>query len=439
VLPKVSLAPLVVVVEAFGRALGNTFGIIGRGLRGLLRNVLPDESILRLSPSVMIFFAVAIPLLISIIGGTVYVQRGRAAQHQVYYEQAQEAAGQARVQTEPDNIRTAWGLTLDYLDQAEFYAVTDESSALRAEATNVLDQLDGIIRLEFQPAIIGGLGENVNIIQMMATTNDLYLLDSEQGIVKRALLTGRGYEIDTNFICGPSFGQTIIGNLVDIVSLPRGTLENATLLAMDGGANLMYCTPDGEQPLTAQMAPPNTNFGEPIAFTLDMGDLYVLDPPVNAVWIYRNLENAQQPRFFFGDQIPPMQDVIDLAVNSDDLYLLHSDGHITTCTYSSFQGSPTRCEEPAAYIDPRPGRENSAVIQDALFNQIFFSPPPDPSIYMLDPSGQAIYHFSLRLAFQRQFRAVDPLPEGPATAFAVSPNRTVFLAIGNRVFYAALP
>jgi hypothetical protein len=438
-LPKIPLAPILAVLGAFGRALSSTLGIIGRGLVGLLKNVLPDESVLRLPPSLIVFLAVAIPLLVSIVGGTVYVQRGRAAQHQNYYEQALTAAAQARAQTESDNIRAAWKITLDYLDQAEFYAVSDQSTALRGEATTALDLLDGIVRLDFQPAISGGLGDNIHITQMVATASDLYLLDSGQGTVKRAFLTGRGYEIDTSFICGPSFGETLIGKLVDITSLPSGFPDNATLLGMDEGANLTYCVPDGIQPANKQVAPPSTNFGEPVALTLDMGDLYILDPAVNAVWIYRNQDTAQQPRFFFGNDIPPMQDVIDLAVNSDDLYLLHSDGHITTCIYSGFEGSPTRCEDPATYIDPRPGRQNGAVIPDALFNQIYFSPPPDPSMYMLDPGGQAIYHFSLRLAFQRQFRSIDPLPEGPATAFAVSPNRTIFLAIGNQVFYAALP
>lgn len=438
-LPKLSIAPLIPILSAFGRAVSNTSSIIGRGLGGLLKNILPDESVLHLPSSMIVLLAVAIPLIISIIGGTVYIQRGRTAQHQVYFQQAQDVAEQARTQTDAEKIRTDWNRTLDYLDQAEFYGETDKSNALRNEAIAILDQLDGIVRLDFLPAIIGGLGDNMHITQMVATTSDLYMLDSQQGIVKRAFMTNQGYEIDARFICGPSQGQTIIGDLVDIISLPRGTVGNATLLAMDANANLMYCTPDGEQPITKQIAPPSTNFGEPIALTLDMGDLYLLDPSVNAVWIYRNQDTAQQPRFFFGDEIPPMQDVIDLAVNNDDLYLLHADGHITTCIYSGFQGSPTRCEEPATYIDPRPGRENGAVIPDALFNQIYFSPPPDPSMYMLDPDGQAIYHFSLRLAFQRQFQAIKPLVEGPATAFAVSPNRTVLMAIGNEVYYAALP
>ncbi len=440
--PELSAAPLKAVLSTFGRALSSVFGPVGRGLGSILKNVLPDESLLNLSPSAMIFFAVAVPVVMGVIGARVYVQRGRAAQHQVYYEQALQAAEQAVFLSDPAELRSAWEVVVNNLDQAEAYAVTEESQALRAEARTTLDELDFVERLDYQPAIIGlsaGLGESVMVTRMVATDGDLYMLDSSQGVVKRAILTGSGYQIDPTFNCGPSYGTTIVGPLIDIVALPRGSTMNATILGMDANGVLLYCVPGGGAPLSAQMAPPNINFGSPKALTLDTGDLYVLDPQTNAVWIYRRMEFAQQPRLFFGDQIPPMQDVIDLAVNLDDLYLLHADGHMTMCTYSVFVEAPTRCEDPILFTDPRPGRMDGPVLPDSLFSQMYFSPPPDPSIYMLDPGNQAIFHFSLRMAFQRQLRALEDLPEGPATAFAVSPNRTVFIAVGNEVFYAALP
>ena len=72
--------------------------------------------------------------------------------------------------------------------------------------------------------------------------------------------------------------------------------------------------------------------------------------------------------------------------------------------------------------------------------------PPDPSLYLLDPSSQAIYHFSLRLNYQRQLRPDTDLlleastPEKPATAFTISPdNRITFMALGNQVLYAGMP
>jgi hypothetical protein len=207
---------------------------------------------------------------------------------------------------------------------------------------------------------------------------------------------------------------------------------------MDANGNLLYCVV-GNQPYSAAMAPPNTGFGEPMAIALDRSDLYVLDPNVNAVWLYHNLEVSQQPRLFFGDEIPPMQDVIDLTAYNDDLYLLHADGHITKCTYSSLSESPTRCDEPYPYSDNRPGRVHGPVIEDTVFSQIYFLSFPERSMYFLDPQNQAVFYFSVLLNLQSQYQPKDSIAKGNATAFAISPNRTLFLAISNQVYYAAMP
>jgi hypothetical protein len=57
---------------------------------------------------------------------------------------------------------------------------------------------------------------------------------------------------------------------------------------------------------------------------------------------------------------------------------------------------------------------------------------------MLDAEAGAVYHYSLRLTFQRQFRPLAAHAE-TATAFAVSPGRMMFLAYGNEIFWALIP
>lgn len=433
-----TLVPLLLVLKRIAQATVGTLRVLGHRLMGLLRNILPDESVLSVSPAVMIFLAIAIPLTLSVIGAVIFVQRGRSQQALIYYNQAYQAAEYAQTLTEPAEQRAAWQAVLSLLDKAESYAVTQDSKALRAQAQDTLDGLDWVERLDFKQAILGGLGGEIQISRLVATETELYILNAAKGNVLRTLLTGRGYELDPNFRCGPSLGPTIVGPLIDIVALPPGAVENAVILGMDASGALLYCIP-GKQPLTAVLTPPSMNFGEPKGFVLDRGDLYVLDPDANAVWIYRNMDFAQQPRFFFGDEVPPMQDVVDLAVNGDDLFLLHADGHITKCVYSSLTGAPTRCEDPYPFTDLRPGRQGGNVIPDALFNQIYFSPPPEPSLYLLDPSNQAIYYLSMRLNLQRQYRPLVQLAGGQATAFAVSPTRLIFIATGNQVYYAALP
>jgi hypothetical protein len=309
---------------------------------------------------------------------------------------------------------------------------------LRSQAREELDKLDAIERLDYQPALTDKLDEGVQITRIVADSGDIYLLNSVQGNVYRALLTGQGYSIDSSFRCGPQAAAGTIGPLVDITPLPTGDLSGATILGMDLNGGLIYCTPGGD-PTTTVLAPPPVNFSNPKAFAYDSGDLFIIDPPNKAVWVYRNMEIDQPPHQFLGDITSFMVDVIDMAVNGDDLYLLHSNGGMTKCTFSWTEGVPTRCEDPFVYTDNRPGRSGGEIIPDALFDQISYSPPPDPSLYLLDPQNQAIYHFSLRLNLDRQYRALQQLADGKATAFSISPTRLAFLAIGNQVFYAALP
>ena len=77
-------------------------------------------------------------------------------------------------------------------------------------------------------------------------------------------------------------------------------------------------------------------------------------------------------------------------------------------------------------------------MQGTHFRQIQFAPPPDPSLYLFDPLDEAIYHLSLKLAFQRQYRPQNPLP-GEPTAFAVGPNRRAFIATEDQVYFAIMP
>jgi hypothetical protein len=168
-----------------------------------------------------------------------------------------------------------------------------------------------------------------------------------------------------------------------------------------------------------------------------------MDPAKNAVWIYPNLVDPPRP-FFTGDP-PDMKDVVDLAVQRDDLYLLHSDARLTLCTFTGMEVSPTLCAL-LTYTDSRPGLEGQLFIPDLPFLQLAISQPPDPALYLLEPGAQALHHFSLRLTFQQQFRplsALTPAPPGqfePATAFALTPDKRVaIMAVGDQIFYAGLP
>ena len=400
--------------------------------------------------SSMAFIAVAVPILVVLAASMVYFQLGQPSRYKYYYGQALAAAQQAQAQSNPLDVRHSWETVIYFLGKADTYQYqpSQDSLVLRQEAQTALDNLDGIVRLDFRPAIISGLSSTIKISHMAATDTDLYMLNAARGNVLRAFLTSQGYEVDPEFNCGPGqYGNTSVGPLIDIVALPKVNTNNATLLAMDANANLLYCIP-AAAPVAVTLAAPELGWHGIDAFVLDTDgkNLYVLDPAGNAVWIYAGNfgDFPNLPTIFFAEQIPQnMNTAIDLAVNGDDLFLLFRDGHATSCTLSQLDVAPTRCTDPVTYVDTRPGQQSGAQISDAVFTQMSFAPPPDPSLYLFEPLTQAIYRFSPRpdsLTLQGQFRAGEAerqrMISDPATAMTMSPNRYLFLSVGSQVYYA---
>lgn len=427
------------------RSLDRTLRSAQAGMRAFLQRILPDDALLSLPVSLMAFIAVAIPLVVVAISWTVYTQQGRASAYDDYLAQAGEIIARAGGETDPDALRGIYTEALAALDRAEQERVTEQSSLVRSQVQAAYDRLESIARLEFQPAVVGGLPAGVLIGRILTGDEELYLLDATQGLVLRAELTERGYELDRSFLCGPGSQN---GPLVDIALLPRGEIdpsfsENSAaprIVGIDANGNLLYCRTD-EPPTAAVLPPPDSNWGRVEAMRLDSGVMYVLDPVTNAVWYYIGSQYlfTERPGFFFDEDVPTIRNAIDMAVDRSDLYLLHDTSQVTRCVYSSLDTAPTRCTEPADFTDTRAGRQAGPSISGAVFSQIQYAPPPEPSIFLLDPQARAVYHFSVQLTLQRQYRSAGALPEGEATAFAVSPNRRLFLALGDQLFVALLP
>ncbi len=433
------------------RGIRAFFQSISRRTGKFLPNLVPgQEGRLDGLGSGMGLLAVVIPVVIVAIAATVYVQYGRTAQFNTNYEMALDQASQARGQENPTEVRRAWDSTIYYLDQAE-KSLKNQPNAidLRQEAQTALDNLDGILRLGFRPAIAGGLSRNVRISQMAATDTDLYILDSTRGSVMRATLADQIYEMDTSFQCEPgSYESVTVGPLIGLKALPMSNVYNARVLAMDAHGTLLYC--GLSDPVAVALVPPQLGWRNITAFTLDSDgrNLFVLDPGSNAIWQYAGTlgQFTELPIMFFGEQVPQnMTSAIAVAVNNADLYLLFQDGHVTACPKTRIDVVPMRCSDPATFQDTRPERQPGPRINDAIFSQMTFASAPDPSLYMLEPLTRAVYRFSPRadsLELRGQFRAAmeaetdGALQAGPATAMAIGPNRYIFISVGDQVFFA---
>lgn len=418
----------------------------GERLSAFLPRLLPTaEPLEQYAPSsfTMAGIAIAVPLIVVVVMFVVWTKYGRSQQYEINLALARQKREHALVLTQPIEQRRAWESVLLSVGIAESHTKTEETVSIRREAETKLDELLGITRLQFSPAFSGGLG--IEISRMAASESDLFLLNAEKGEALRAQpsASGRGFQIDTSFNCKPGvYGNYTVGPLVDILTLPLLNSINATLLGIDAAGNLLYCAP-GQVALAIPLSPPDTNWKRVTAFTLSGGNLYVLDAPARAVWVYTGKDGAfiDRPYFFFGGQTPEKQDVIDLLVSGDDLYMLHADGHLSACSYSRLETKPTRCEDPIPLINPFPAYQDENLFASAHFTQMFFAALPDPSILLLDADAQSVFRFSPRaFELQNQIRAargVHSIPPGAVGAAAIAPNHVLYLAVNGQVYFAA--
>jgi hypothetical protein len=144
---------------------------------------------------------------------------------------------------------------------------------------------------------------------------------------------------------------------------------------------------------------------------------------------------------YFVDQVPDLSGAIDLAKTQDELLILHNDGHLDRCQRSleaaAGGGVQVRasCDAEPRFQDERPGYGGGRSIPGALPAQIAYSPPPEPSIFILDSLSGNVYHYSMRLVYQGQYQPISEF-ETPPSSLAFGPPNTLFLGMGDQVYYA---
>lgn len=386
--------------------------------------------------------AVLVPLLLVGLTTFIYLSQGQGNEYSYFLAQAEASANNAVLMQTDELKREAWNQTIEWLDKAAAYQKSDEVNALYLRARLALDELDGAKRLIYKPAFAVGLFPDMSVSNIISLNRDLYLLDKTSGEVRHLTLQSQGYSLDEAFRCGPgSINGVQVGKLVDMVAIPINNPAKAPILAIDSAGTLLYCAV-GSNPTAAILMPPDGGWQELKSIAFDAGNLFVLDSAANAIWIYRGFSSNfdQVPVSYFDAMPVKLQEAVDLAVSKDELFLLHADGHSSHCLASQISGLVT-CEDPYPYQDAVGGGAG-VDLASLKFNQMAYSPPPDPSIYFLEPETAELYQFSLRLNLNQVLRpglSDGSLPTARATSFAVAANRQVFLAFGNAVYYAILP
>lgn len=386
--------------------------------------------------------AIVVPLIIVAVAALIFFNRGEDNEYAYYLAQAQASVNNAALMQTEELQREGWEQALVFLDKAESFQETDEINRLRLQAQTALDELDGARRLQYVPAFASNLHPGLDIAAIVSLNNDLYLLDQASGSVKYLNLYTNGYQMDSEFVCGPgTYDGVQVGELVDLINIPLNNPAKAPVMAIDGAGNLLYCSP-GSNPAAVHLPTPEIGWSDLKRMVFDSNRLYILDPGNKALWIYRgftsNFSNA--PVAYFDEELLELADAVDFEVEGEELFLLHADGRSSYCL-ASFVSGLTTCDDPYPYQDA--GTSGTNVDFATLkFEQLAYSPPPDPSIYYLEADKAELYQFSLRLNLNKVLRSglkAGTLPDGGASAFYVSPDRKVFMAFGSQLYYAVLP
>lgn len=389
-----------------------------------------------------ILLAILVPLAVVIVAGGIYLARGRNTQFNEYLSLAQDTARRAAQMDSDGERQTAWTQVLAYLNRAEALERTDETTALRQEAQLALDGLDNATPIQFA-RINMPLGSGTAQITHLAAYNlDLFALDQASGSVLHFMQKDGGFNYDTAFTCGPgNYGGVNVDKLLVFASIPFNNAHRAPIVAMDGAGNLLYCAV-GQAPVAAQLSLPEGGWGKPVAAAYDNGRLLVLDAEKERLWVYRGAADALEnpPASYFEDQEMDLGKARDFTISGDELFVLYEDGHSAHCVSSAISGT-MECANPAAYQDERAGvsPQDFNLVQP---QRLAFAPPPEAAVYYLDPRMGRLYQFSLRLNLNSVLRPAPSslgLPIQPVTAFLVTPNRLVFYAYANQLFYSYLP
>ena len=415
------------------------------GFGTMLPRLLPkeenEETSMRLPLGMMGLVAIIIPLIVVTIASVVYFRFGRDIRYETFYTQAEEARERAISQSDPIAERLAWQEVLSNLNLAEERKKTEDTRALRNEAEEHIDQLLGIWRLAFRPAI-NELPRGIRITRIAANDTELFILDESKGEVLRAYLVGNGYQFDPSFICRPDdYGGKTINRLVEIQILPKSNAMGASVLAFDAQGGLLYCS-GSNYPQALSLEAPSVGFRDITAVALQSDVLYVLDALSREVWVYGGQASTfiNYPTAFFSTETPSgMEYAVDLSINDTDLYLLFNDGHLATCTYSLLDSVPTRCINPIQLVDTNPAAGGGNAFGEALFTEMHISDPPDAAILLMAGESQSIFRFSPRsYELQNQLKArtdgENALPAIALTALTTNANHVLFIAQDDQVF-----
>lgn len=392
------------------------------------------------------FLALLIPIVVSGIVLSVYLQRGNVEElGQIKQDMVEQLVIAEGAVGDPAQSRAAYEAVLALASSANDLRPGDgEVARMRFEARESLDRMDGITRLA--ATSFGSFSDEANLTNVAlrdTTEGGFYALDEA---ANQVLFVGTDESYDNVDLgdasvvafSGQAVGTEIMGPFVDMIWRGDGSADTRAGLTMLDRTGVLFTFYPNLGDTRAVPLGFSSTWLSPAAISTYGGRLYVLDTGAGQIWKYFPQgegfeQDPEDTAIFFGPEAD-LQQAVDFDLYSEDgsMVVAYQDGRIR-------------------YYDTRSGRiqwDENTLLQNGLVSPLVAPTVVElvgrglnASIFVLDPGSNRIVQISRGGTVLAQYRALDEagnelLDKASDFAVAEAPFR-LLVSAGNGIYRAS--
>lgn len=385
------------------------------------------------------YVAVAIPVVVLVIVGLVYLERERAsyAAHDQLIQTAKAKYDQALSEmADVDLARSLLGDALNLLDEAKtVLPVAVEPPNLRKDILKNVDQINLVERLYWIPRLHQYTNPKTDLSRIVVDGINVYVLDKGTDQVFGYVLneTEDGFQDSSEDPVlikeGGQVGDVVVSDLLDMNWMPAGSgRQTGNLIVVDKkGALLDYSPTWGvrNRPLAA-----TDDWLYPQVVSGFNGKLYILDAQLNQILKYLPITAeggyGNPPVHYIDEDVEvDLTGVVDMGIDGH-IYVLFANGKIS----KFLNGAPVPFEVTGLQV---PLSNPSAMFTNADQDTQY--------LYVADRGNNRVVQLTKDGRFQRQFKvdtdtnAFDDL----RSLWVDELEQKMYILGGNSVFITSLP
>lgn len=384
---------------------------------------------------ILLGVAITIPLLILLVVGVTYLQKGQAREQQ-FNDLVQKARTNYQQATSSGDESAAISLlkeALELLDKAEEIKPGEsETALLRREIEDRSDKVNKVHRLVWFAELHTYGDEGTALGRVLLSGVDVYVLDRGLGRIYHHQLNeaGDGLRPDEGNPAVVTQGQEIegkaISRLIDMTWVQAGGgRQTSDLLALAEGPALLEYNPTwGITPLPIGGT---ESWKTPLRTGSYFGNFYVLDPGAGQIFRYLPTSTGygDSPQGYLPEPNPlPPDAVVDMAIDGH-IYLLFADG-----TIRKFLGGEPVSFEIGGLSEPLKKPVAIYTAPDEQGRYIYIADAGAERIVQIDKDGQLVQQF--KSSNGKQFADLRGL-------YVDEIGGKLYFTGGNRLYLTSLP